>query len=82
MNNNTNRDNYFESNGVQLTRGGQTRKAQMKPTDPCVSVGSGRVRAVGAGPAGNFFGFSGLLGSVAGGLIQPVGHRTRTEVVN
>ncbi|WJX51792.1 hypothetical protein P8452_37958 [Trifolium repens] len=43
----------------------------MKPTDPCVSVGSGRVRAVGAGPAGNFFGFSGLLGSVAGGLIQP-----------
>jgi hypothetical protein len=32
--------------------GGQNRSAQSKPTDPYVSVGSGRVRSGGSGPAG------------------------------
>jgi hypothetical protein len=38
-------------------RGGQTRSAHIKPTDPCDSVGSGRVRSVGTSPAGNVSGF-------------------------
>jgi hypothetical protein len=57
---------YFFSNKTILRlvqiriqiRGGQTRSAHIKPTDPCDSVGSGRVRSVGTGPAGNVYGFT------------------------
>jgi hypothetical protein len=48
------------------TRGGQTRSARIKPTDPCDSVGSGRVRSVTTGPAGNVSVF-GRFSRVGGG---------------
>jgi hypothetical protein len=42
-------------------------------------VGLDRLERVQVSP---FIGLCGLVGSVAGGVIRPVGHRIRTDIIN